>query len=282
MIALPPGEPTASRNAPSSNTRVGDIDERGFFSGAGALAIGWPWASTARNEKSVSWLFRKKPAAMRCEPKGASTVVVMETTSPRPSTTTKWLVPYSGPVPSAPRRCAPGGLPGSDARHRTCVVDQRGPRAEIAPVQQAGDRHLHEPVVGDVHVAVRVGQPLRLDEAVPAERRLRPGAGQVEVLEDAEDRQHRDAARRRRPHAADQVGAVAAAHRLEPLGTVGLQVLQARASPAAARASQRQRSPRRPGLRRSPADLRSRCAAGSRRSRDCAAACRPAAPRRRP
>jgi len=50
---------------------------------------------------------------MRCEPNRPSTVAVIETTLPRASTITKWLVPVPMPVASRPRGTAPGGLPGS-------------------------------------------------------------------------------------------------------------------------------------------------------------------------
>jgi hypothetical protein len=53
-----------------------------------ALATGLPSVS-GRNEKSVSWLFRKKPPTARPEPNNDSTEVVIDTTSPSASTTTK-------------------------------------------------------------------------------------------------------------------------------------------------------------------------------------------------
>jgi hypothetical protein len=113
MIALPPGDPTASSNAPSRNTRVGDIEERGFLPGATALAMASPRSSTGRKLKSVSWLLRKKPATKRWDPNSDSTVVVIETTLPMRSTTTKWLVPGTSAVASRPRAGAPGGSPAS-------------------------------------------------------------------------------------------------------------------------------------------------------------------------
>ncbi len=67
---------------------TGAMDERGRLPGATAFATGRP-SSTGRNEKSVSWLFRKNPPTARPEPNSDSTVVVIETTSPPASTTTK-------------------------------------------------------------------------------------------------------------------------------------------------------------------------------------------------
>jgi hypothetical protein len=61
--------------------------------GATALAIGCPAASIGANEKSVIWLLRKKPSTIRPLPKMDSTVVVIETTLPAASRTTKCEVP---------------------------------------------------------------------------------------------------------------------------------------------------------------------------------------------
>ena len=73
----------------TEKTITGVIDERGRLPGATAFATGRPEASTGRNEKSVSWLLRKKPPTARPEPNSDSTDVVIETTSPSASTTTK-------------------------------------------------------------------------------------------------------------------------------------------------------------------------------------------------
>ena len=95
MIAGPPGEPVAIANLPSGpNTIVGDIALIGRLPGAGALATGLP-SRTGSNEKSVSSLLRKKPFAITSEPNTNSTVMVIDTTSPRSSTTDRWLVPGS-------------------------------------------------------------------------------------------------------------------------------------------------------------------------------------------
>ena len=91
------------------------MDERGRLPGATALATGAPAVSTGENEKSVSWLFRKKPWTIRPEPKMLSTVVVMDTALPSLSTTTKWVVPAGSRVASGPRAWAPGGVPAGGA-----------------------------------------------------------------------------------------------------------------------------------------------------------------------
>ena len=114
-MELPPGEPKAATGRPSpSNTITGDMDERGRLPGPGALAAGRP-STPVGDEKSVSWLFRNIPAAIRPEPKIDSTVVVMETMLPLRSMITKWVVPPGSWVPSGPGDGAPGGFPGGGA-----------------------------------------------------------------------------------------------------------------------------------------------------------------------
>jgi hypothetical protein len=114
-IAEPPGEPSAATILPSwPRTITGDIDERGRLPGATAFATGRP-PSTATYEKSVSWLLRKKPPTARPEPNSDSTDVVIETTLPCGSTTTKWLVPDASRVASAPRCRLASGSPAGGA-----------------------------------------------------------------------------------------------------------------------------------------------------------------------
>ena len=86
--------------------------------GATALAAGAPSRCRGSNEKSVSWLLRKKPAAIRPEPNTLSTVVVMLTAFPAASTMTKWEVPAGSIVASGPAKTPPGGKPGSAAPTR--------------------------------------------------------------------------------------------------------------------------------------------------------------------
>ena len=90
------------------------MDERGRFPGPGALAAGRP-STPVGDEKSVSWLFRNIPAAIRPEPNTDSTVVVMDTMSPFRSMITKWVVPPGSWVPSGPGAVAPDGCPGAGA-----------------------------------------------------------------------------------------------------------------------------------------------------------------------
>src|SRR5207248_8842199 len=111
-IELPPAEPIAPANLPSWVVRiVGTIDERGRFPGATALAAGRPCASAGEKEKSVSWLFRKKPSTIRPVPKMDSTVVVIDTTLPAASRTMKCEVPVGSSVLSLAATGAPAGTP---------------------------------------------------------------------------------------------------------------------------------------------------------------------------
>ncbi len=116
-IELPPGEPVTIRISPrSSNTTVGDMDDRGRRPGPMALATGGASGSYAR-AKSVNSLLSRKPAAQRWVPNGASTVAVMETALPSLSMIDKCVVPDASSVVSLPQRYATGSprntLPGS-------------------------------------------------------------------------------------------------------------------------------------------------------------------------
>src|SRR3546814_15537156 len=66
-------------------------------------------------EKSVSWLLRKKPSTMRPDPKYDSIVVVIDTALPRASTMTMWLVPPGSSVRSSAVAGAPCGWPAEGA-----------------------------------------------------------------------------------------------------------------------------------------------------------------------
>ena len=107
---------------------MGDIDERGRLPAATALATGAPSGRVGANEKSVSSLLRKKPAAIRPEPNTLSTVVVMLTALPSASTMTKCEVPAGSFVASGPASIPPGGVPASAAPVKP------GARAARAPV----------------------------------------------------------------------------------------------------------------------------------------------------
>ena len=109
MMVAPPGEPVAMRNSPRvpsaavRNSSVGAIELRGRLPAATRLAMGAPVESVGEAEKSVSWLFsRKPPRVMWKAPKPDSMVVVIDTTLPRPSTTVICVVPFSGDGPCTP------------------------------------------------------------------------------------------------------------------------------------------------------------------------------------
>src|SRR5512135_2683695 len=88
MICDPPGEPTAATNLPEdfSNTRVGAIELRGRLPGCTRFATGNP-SDRGVNEKSVSWLFNRKPRTITREPNTSSIVVVIDSALPKRSTT---------------------------------------------------------------------------------------------------------------------------------------------------------------------------------------------------
>ncbi len=94
---------------------VGDMDERGRLPGATAFAIGVPSSASGRKEKSVSWLLRRKPTAMRPEPKAVSIEAVMLTASPSASTAETCVVPgrSRGASGAYSRPSRKGGSPAS-------------------------------------------------------------------------------------------------------------------------------------------------------------------------
>ena len=114
MMALPPAEPRASTSLPSrSNTMVGAMALRGRLPGSMRLATGFPSCS-ATKEKSVSWLFRRKPRTICWLPKAYSIEVVIATALPSASTMDRWLVEASSSEASSASSAsgAPGGEPG--------------------------------------------------------------------------------------------------------------------------------------------------------------------------
>ena len=87
------------------------------------------------------------------------------------------------------------------------------PRGQVALIEQALERHAHEVAVGEVEVAVGEGELGGLEQGLhPVDGRAEPR--HVEMLEQAQDLQHRDPAGAGRPHAADLDRAVRAADRL--------------------------------------------------------------------
>ena len=214
MIIGPPGDPTANLNLPSGpNTIVGDMAESGCLPGAGALATGFP-SRTGSKEKSVSWLSRMKPFTIISDPIGASTVVVIETTSPRLSTMDMWLVPgCSGERCGANFLNDVGGIAGHRLAHVLRRIDQRRALREIGRVEQAAHRHGHERRIAQIFAAVGIGETARLREQMHAAQRIHLQVLRGKALEHSQDLQDRDAARARRPHRAEFVAAIVAAHR---------------------------------------------------------------------
>ena len=94
---MPPGEPSAATNRPVSRFEHDHRRHRRTraFAAGHRVRHRMACSSTARNEKSVSWLFRKNPPTARPDPNSDSTEVVIDTTLPSSSTITKWLVPGS-------------------------------------------------------------------------------------------------------------------------------------------------------------------------------------------
>ena len=109
-----------------------------------------------------------------------------------------WLCRSSGRARSAP-------IGSRDRR------DRSGPR----PAPRTKSR------IGEIFVAVGIGEPHRFGDQMPAGRDCGPKRRQVEPLELLQDREHRRPARRRRPHPADPVVAIGAADRRPRLGVVG-------------------------------------------------------------
>ncbi|MNT58123.1 hypothetical protein D3C72_1955410 [compost metagenome] len=114
MMALPPGEPTTPSRSPVAALKmmVGAMELRGRLPACTLLAMGLPAASVAVNEKSVSWLFSKKPRTICRLPKPFSMVVVMDTALPALSMMDMCVVDGRASelsLPVAP--VTPGGMP---------------------------------------------------------------------------------------------------------------------------------------------------------------------------
>ena len=74
-----------------SNANEGDIELLGRFPPCALFTTGFPSLS-GKKEKSVNWLFKIKPAAIRAEPKAVAILAVIETAFPSLSTTLKCVV----------------------------------------------------------------------------------------------------------------------------------------------------------------------------------------------
>ena len=227
----------------------------------------------------MSSLLSRKPPTMSRLPKPLSIVVVIETALPSASTIDE--VAGAGQllavVGCQQRRLAPGRVAGGRLLHRGVEPDLLRAGGEIALVEQARQRHADEVGVGEVEVAVGEGELGGLEQRLEAVGRR------------AERRPCRNAraapgsaAPRRRPSSADPC------RRPRRRGRGG-RPARAAAHDSAARSS----AGHRPGVDRRVAHGRHQrvadpaaiegCAAlggdraqGLRRSRDCAASCRPA------
>src|SRR5512135_2347096 len=113
MICEPPGDPTVATSWPEalSNTRVGAIELRGRLPGSTRLATGRP-PDCGTNEKSVSWLFSRKPRTITRAP-NTSSIVVVASALPYLSTTEMCEVEvFGGDGSGAKAVVGPGGAPG--------------------------------------------------------------------------------------------------------------------------------------------------------------------------
>ncbi len=225
----PPGEPIASTSAPleRSSTSVGDIELRGRLPGATLLAIGAPAASVGAAEKSVSWLFSRKPRTIRRAPNAFSIELVIDTASPRASTIDRCVVAARSSLAAAPPPgAAPPGTPGAARTIERSPISAARAASVRRVEQRAGHRagrladalarQRDEVGVGDVAVAVGESQPRRLGEAVHTgcfEVAVRAhqsysGRRRAPVREDLRDC---EAARRRRRHPANPISTVVGA-----------------------------------------------------------------------
>ncbi len=127
------------------------------------FAIGRPCASVGRNEKSVSSLLSRNPAAQIRDPNAASIVVVIATALPSPSMIDTWLVPDTSIV-SRRRRAGPRPFFWRAGLHALGGAERRNERPasrEIGLVEKTG-RNAREIRVGEIAVAVGIGELLRL------------------------------------------------------------------------------------------------------------------------
>ena len=86
------------------------MELRGRLPGATRLATATP-STSGRKEKSVSWLFKRKPPTINREPKLSSMLEVMATALPSLSITEMWLVdtrPEDGSCAGRAAACSHG------------------------------------------------------------------------------------------------------------------------------------------------------------------------------
>ena len=111
-------------------------------------------------------------------------------------------------------------LAGRDRRHGLVGIDQRGARAQVAGVEQAGDGRRDELRIAEIEIAVGEREAVGLGEQVDRLHGLRANVGQLEVREHAEHLLRRHAARRRQLRAADAPRAIRRAERRRDVGSV--------------------------------------------------------------
>ncbi len=198
---------------------------RGRLPGATRLATGSP-PSSGRKEKSVSSLLSRNPwtrtAAAECrfDAAGHGDRVARGVDDRQ--------VGGAGRFHRRIRAERPGRAGGCSRQcpeHAFFGFHQQRAIAQVTRIDQTGRRNLYEIRVADVVVAVGIGEASRLREQVHRPARIRPYLRHVEALERAEDGQHGDAARTGRRHAADAMGAVAAADRFPRQRAIGREVL---------------------------------------------------------
>ena len=276
MMRLPPGLPTAMSRAPvlPSNTRNGAMELRGRLPGATRLATPMP-SSTGWKLKSVSSLFNRNPRTITWLPKKDSMVLVMDTALPsrvddRDLRRARNLV--DGIVVIGELHAVRVARLGS--HHGLRGLDQLRARVQIARIDESRDRDIHVMVIGHVPVAIRESEALRLRDHVHRLRRAGRNRCHVEARKLAQDLQDRDAARRRRRHAAEPVGAIGATERIDVAHSIVREIVDAQRARIAVRLHRRRdvvgdltrvvrigAMPRRSG-------------ATSRRTRDCGGSCR--------
>ena len=201
-----PGVPRAATSCPSFSTIVGAIVVRIRLPGAIAL--------TPRDEKFFTSLLRMMPVPghhhLRAEEVGDGLrdhdgVALRRR---RPPATSCWGSPWRRPACRPSRRAVMASSRMSAAR--ACAYARR---------REPGDGHRDEVGIGDERAVVGERALQRLGGQVDARGDSGPSAAHVELLEDLQGLDERDAGdRRRRRH--DVVPAVAPAHRLPLDGAV--------------------------------------------------------------
>ncbi len=122
--------------------------------------------------------------------------------------------------------------PGAD--ERPVRRDQARALRQVRGREQPGDRNVDEVRIGHVAIAIGVGESRGFREVVHRRQRIAHEVGFRQALEDPENLQDRDAAARRRAHAADAVSAECTAHRRSFLRLVAREILHRQVAAAIA------------------------------------------------